>query len=173
VRRAERAGSPPPPERGLVWAQLLIAVQLSAVYFWGAVDKCTAGWLRGDKFEAQLLQFIFDSDPPELAGWRALLVLASVGTVALEFALAVGLWFARARRWLIPAGVGLHVFIYVTLPVEVFSALSVLLYLAYLDPDEVHRTIDRLSGVGPGDQARPGPPGIRSAAAPRGSCCGR
>jgi hypothetical protein len=147
VGRAERAGSAPPPERGPVWAQLLIAVQLSAVYFWGAVDKCTAGWLRGDKFEAQLMQFIFGSDPPEFAGWRAVLVVASVGTVALELALSVGLWFRRARRWLVPAGVGLHVFIYVTLPVHIFSALSVLLYLAYLDPDEVHRTLDRLSGA--------------------------
>ncbi|HTE50220.1 MAG TPA: HTTM domain-containing protein [Kofleriaceae bacterium] len=148
VVAAERAGQPPPPERGLVWAQWLIAVQLTAVYFWGAVDKLNPGWLRGDKFEAQLLSYLFDSDPPAMPGWRAMLVVVSVGTVAVELALAVGLWFRRARRWLIPAGIALHVFIYLTLPVTVFSALSVLLYLAYFDPDEIHRAIDRISGEG-------------------------
>jgi len=146
VARAERAGQPPPPESGLVWAQLLIAVQLSAVYFWGAVDKLDPGWLGGSKFEAQLLDAILDSDPPDFPGWHALVVAISLGTVALEMALAVGLWFRRVRRFLIPAGIALHILIYVTLPVTVFSGLSVLLYLAYLDPDEVHRSIDRISG---------------------------
>jgi hypothetical protein len=146
VKRAARAGAPPPAERGLVWGQTLIAVQLSAVYFWGAVDKLNPGWLRGEKFEAQLLDYVFDSDPPAIAGWPALLVALSVGTVALEFALAIGLWFRRARPWLIPAGVALHVLIYVTLPVRIFSVLSILLYVAYFDPDEVHRAIDRMSG---------------------------
>lgn len=149
VTAAERAGATSPPERGLVWAQTLIAVQLSAVYFWGAVDKLNPGWLRGEKFEAQLLQFLFGSDPPDFPGWRALLIAMSLGTVALELALAVGLWFRRARRWLIPAGVALHVFIYLTLPVNVFSALSLVLYLAYFDPDDVHAAIDRLSGRDP------------------------
>jgi hypothetical protein len=146
LARAERAGEPPPPERGLVWAQYLIAIQLTAVYFWGAVDKLNPGWLRGDKFEAHLLDYVFDSDPPAVPGWRTMVILASLGTVALELALSIGLWFRRSRRWLIPAGVALHILIYVTLPVRIFSVLSVLLYLAFIDPDEVHRTIDRLSG---------------------------
>lgn len=145
LARAERAGAPPPPERGLVWAQYLIACQLTAVYFWGAVDKLVPGWLRGDKFEAQILFYIFGSDPPDIPGWRAVVVALSLGTVALELALAVGLWFRRARRWLIPAGIGFHIFIYLTLPVTVFSALSCLLYLAYFDPDEVHGAIDRMT----------------------------
>jgi hypothetical protein len=75
------------------------------------------------------------------------MIAASIGTVALELTLAVGLWVRRARRWLVPTGIGFHVFVYVTLPVTVFSALSCVLYLAYFDPDEVHRAIDRLSGA--------------------------
>jgi hypothetical protein len=145
--RAEARGLPRPAERGRLGAQTLIAVQLSAVYFWGAFDKLTPGWLRGDKLESQLLFYVFDSDPPDVPGWRALMLLLAVATMLLELALAVGLWIPRARRWLIPAGIALHVSIYVALPVTVFSALSLLLYLAYLDPDEVHRAIDRLSGV--------------------------
>ena len=145
VLRCEAIGIPLPPERGRLGARALIAVQLSAVYFWGAIDKCTVGWLSGDKLESQLMFHVFDSDPPDLPGWRALMLLASVATVLLEFALAIGLWNARARRWLIPAGIAFHVMIYITLPVTVFSALSCLLYLAYVDPDALHRAIDRLS----------------------------
>ena len=103
--------------------------------------------MSGAKLESQLLFFVFDSDPPAVPGWRALLALSAIGTVALEYALAIGLWFRGARRWLIPAGVVFHVAIYIALPVSVFSALSCLLYLAYLDPDEVHTAIDRMSGV--------------------------
>jgi hypothetical protein len=75
--RCETNGTPLPRERGLLGAQLLIGVQLSAVYFWGAIDKCTLGWLSGDKLESQLMFHVFDSDPPDIVGWRALMMLAS------------------------------------------------------------------------------------------------
>lgn len=135
------------PERGPLWAVKLVAIQLSAVYFWGAIQKCTGAWMSGDRFEAQLLLFIFDSDPPAIPGWHLMVQLFAIGTVVLELALAVGLWWPRAQRWLIPAGIGFHLIIYVTLPVTVFSVLSCLLYLAYLDADSVHRAIDRLQSM--------------------------
>jgi hypothetical protein len=145
LERCEQTGEAPPRERGRVGALYLMAAQLSAVYFWGAFNKTTIGWLSGDKFESQLLAFIFDSDPPAIPGWHAMIMAASIGTVALEYALAIGLWFGPARRWLIPTGIVFHIVIYMTLPVTVFSALSCLLYLAYFDPDDVHAAIDRLS----------------------------
>ena len=145
LARASARGEAAPGERGRLGAQTLIAVQLTAVYFWGAYDKCTLGWLSGAKLESQLLFHVFDSDPPDLPGWSALIAAAAIATFLLELALAIGLWIPRARRWLIPAGFALHLLIYIALPVTVFSALSCLLYLAYLDPDDVHRTIDRLS----------------------------
>jgi hypothetical protein len=154
LARAERTGLPPPLERGLVWAQHLIAVQLTAVYFWGAIDKCNAGWLSGGKLESQLLFYVFDSDPPALPGWGALVRVLSIATVALELGLAIGLWFPRARRWLIPAGVVFHVLIYVSLPVTIFSALSCVLYLSYLDPDRVHAAVDRMTGQSTDSRAR-------------------
>ncbi|HEY2733403.1 MAG TPA: HTTM domain-containing protein, partial [Polyangiales bacterium] len=143
--RAEARGETWPEERGRVAALTLIAIQLTAVYFWGAFNKSTLGWLRGDKFESQLLAFIFDSDPPNIPGWHAWMVASSIATTLFEYTLAFGLWFRAMRRWLIPAGIVFHIAIYVTLPVTIFSALSCLLYLAYLDPDEVHGAIDRLS----------------------------
>jgi hypothetical protein len=147
VRSSERRGTAPPPERGRVGALYLAALQLSAVYFWGAVDKTSIGWLEGAKLESQLLFYVFDSDPPAFAGWNALMLVSAIGTVAFEYALAIGLWIAAARRWLIPLGIVFHIVIYVTFPVTVFSALSCLLYLTYFDPDDVHAVIDRLSGA--------------------------
>lgn len=145
LARIRSEAEAPISERGLVGAQYLIGIQLSAVYFWGALDKCQAGWLSGDKLHSQLLSHLFDSDPPDVPGWSAMMAAAAIGTVVLEFALAIGLWIPRVRRLLIPAGIAFHVLIYISLPVTIFSALSCLLYLAYLDPDEVHRAIDRLS----------------------------
>lgn len=143
-RQLQRA-VPPLPERGPSWALRLMAVQLSAVYFWGAFDKTHAGWLSGAKLESQLLELVFDSDPPGFAGWHALLAAAAIFTTLLEYALALGLWFRRGRRWLVPLGIAFHLLIYATMPVSIFSALACLLYLAYLDPDEVHAAIERLS----------------------------
>ncbi len=64
------------------------------------------------------------------------------GTVVGEFALAFGLWIPRLRWWLIAFGVVLHASIYLALPVATFSATILFLYLAYFDPDAVHRFID-------------------------------
>ena len=146
VTAAAATGAAPPAERGPTWAVTLIAVQVSAVYLWGAFDKTTVSWLSGDKIESQLLFYTFDSDPPDLPGWRLVVLALAIGTVVTEYALGIGLWFARARRWLIPIGIGFHIFVYMSVPVSVFSALTTTLYLAYLDPDAVHRAIDRLGG---------------------------
>jgi hypothetical protein len=146
LQRAAATGAPPPPERGPTWAITLIAVQVSAVYLWGAFDKSTISWLSGDKIESQLLFYTFDSDPPDVPGWRLVVLALAIGTVVTEYAMAIGLWFARARRWLVPIGIAFHVFVYTSVPVSVFSALTTVLYLAYVDPDAAHRAIDRLSG---------------------------
>jgi hypothetical protein len=143
--RSQAAGVSPPAERGRVCALYLIALQLSAVYFWGAYNKTTLGWLSGDKLESQLAAFVFDSDPPSVPGWHALVLAGSIGTVVLEYLLAVGLWFPPLRRWLIPIGIAFHILIYLTLPVTIFSALSCLLYVTYIDADEVHAAIERIS----------------------------
>ena len=45
-------------------------------------------------------------------------------------------------------GIALHVVFHLLLTVSVFSANMVLMYLALLDPDAVHRFIDRIHGYG-------------------------
>lgn len=140
---AARRG-PPPPERGPLWPQRLIALQVSAVYFWSAVDKLAPDYLSGARLERTLMDFYVGSDFFPSPALHALLIAASVLVLVLELALAVGLWSRRARRWLIPLGIALHAAFFLALPLCVFSALMVLLYLAFLDPAAVHRAIDRL-----------------------------
>jgi uncharacterized membrane protein YidH (DUF202 family) len=147
VRRAERRGEPPPPERGNLWGLRLIACQLSLVYLWSAYDKSNWGFLSGDRMELILMWYYFGSDYPRLPGFHALAALAAIATVALEYALGAGMLFARTRRWLVLPGLALHGVFYLALPVSTYSATVWCLYLAYFEADAVHRAIDRLGGA--------------------------
>jgi hypothetical protein len=150
LRRAERTGVPPPPESGNVWGLRLLALQLSAVYLWSAYDKLGSDFLSGARLERILLWYYAGFDLAGLPGFHAATLAASVVTVVLELALGVGLLCARARRYLVVPGLLFHALLYVLLPVNVFSATMAIGYLGYLDPDAVHRVLDRLQGHGAG-----------------------
>jgi hypothetical protein len=153
LRRAERAGAPPPPERGNISGLRLLALQLSAVYLWSAYDKLGRDFLSGDRLERVLRWYYAGFDLDALPGFVAAVTAASVATPALEVALGVGLLVPRARRYLLVPGLLFHALLYVTLPVNTFSATMALGYLAYLDPDAVHRVLDRLQGAGAAPRA--------------------
>ncbi len=155
VRAAERAGRPPPPERGPQWAVHLIALQMSAVYLWGAIDKTRVAWLSGERLEAILMYHYTGSDWPSWPGFPALCLAGAVSTVALEYALAVGLWFPRWHRVLIPTVIVFHGLLYFTLPVATFSATMYVMMLAFVPAATVHRVVDRLLGQGEAVDAAP------------------
>ena len=101
------------------------------------------------RVEQVFLWFYVGSDHPDIPGFRPLLVVVSVAVVVLEYALAFGMPFRSARRYLVWLGLAFHAVIYITLPVFTFSATMVLLYLAYFDADAVDRVIGRLQGSQP------------------------
>lgn len=145
VRRAEVAGGDPPLEHGGLWAVNLLAVQASAVYFWSAYDKSHWGFLTGERLQAILMAFTTGSDPVPFPGFAALCAVASVITVALEYLLAVGLFVRPWQRWLFPIGLVFHGILYVSIPVGTFSLTMAVLYLAYADPQAVHRAVETLT----------------------------
>jgi len=152
IRRAHRTGAcpaPVPPERGNLWGHRLIALQLSAIYFWGAYDKSFVGFLDGDRLEHYLMFYYLDSDYPQWTGFRALMTTLGTTTVVLEYVLAVGLFIPRLRTPVLIAGVLMHLVFYVLLSVVTFSLNMILLYLAVIDADRTHRFIDELHGVSP------------------------
>lgn len=146
VTRAAREGKPPPPERGPLWAQRLLAIQVSLLYFFTAGDKLRPSFLGGERLEQIYAAIYGGPDVSNWFGYRPLVVGSALATVAIEYALAFGLWVPRWHRVLIPLGVAFHVVLYYTLPISTFSATMCLLYLAFLDPDRVHAAIDALLG---------------------------
>lgn len=147
VRAAERAGAPLPAERGPLWATWLICLQVSAVYFWGAVDKTYGAWLDGQRMEHIAMYFYTGSQRPTQPLFAPLMTAIAIGTVALEYYLAVGLWIRRWQRFTIPLAIAFHLLIYITVPVATFSLTMCLLFLLFLPPDDVHAAVDRVLGV--------------------------
>lgn len=143
--RAAPAGRPP-AEHGRLWGQRLILLQLSALYFWTAVDKTDWAFLSGQRLE-QTFTWVYSGRFLELLlGWPALLAALSVVVVVVEYWLAAALLIERWRRWAVPVGLSLHATFYLLLPVDTYSATAMVLYLALLDPAAVHRFLDRMQG---------------------------
>lgn len=150
VRRARRLGLPIPPERGNLLGLRLIALQLSTIYFWGAVDKTHWGYFSGERIEQMLMLFYSGSDYPALPAFHAVCAALGTGTVVFEYWMAFGLFSAKLRPFLVPLGVLFHAALFAAVPVRTFSATVFLLYLAYFDADDIHAALDDV-------QARPAP----------------
>ena len=134
------------PERGPLWATWALRMLVTAVYLGAVISKTNAGWLSGDRFEMFLTHYY--TGATYLDAWwieRGLQAL-TIYVWLLEACLAVGLWSARVRPYLMPQGILMHWAFYILLPVETFSLTTVTLYLAFLPADDIHRFIDRMLG---------------------------
>ena len=87
-------------------------------------------------------------------GFGALMTTLAVATVIIELALAVGMFFPRWHRWLIPLAVVFHGTLYFAVPVVTFTATMILLLLAFVPAERVHQAIDRLL-AGPAPRTMP------------------
>jgi len=134
------------------------------------LHKVTPAFLSGARMQHFLMYFYTGSDYPDLPGLVPLMGALAVGTVALEVARAAAVWWPALQRTVFPVGVVFHLVIYYVFPIATFSLTMILLYLAALDPDAVHRLIDEMSGARtPGrDKATP-PPADSAATADKGA----
>ena len=155
-----------PSETADLWARPLLKLQLSAVYFFAALQKTNLAFLDGHRLDQLTVYFYFSSsthpycDPlgalPSASDaacdvWSFALIAASVGVVALEYSLAIAVWWPPrgvVSRALLHLGVAMHAAMYVALPVSVLSCTMCTLYLIWVDPDEAHEWLDRLHGSG-------------------------
>lgn len=136
-----------PPERGALWGQRLIALQLAAMYFWTAVDKTDWAFLSGERLQ-QIFVWTYSGRALEfLLAWPALIAAMAIAVVVVEYWLAFAILSRRQRRYALPAGLAMHATFYLMLPVDTYSVTVMALYLALVDPDAVHRFIDRIQGV--------------------------
>lgn len=141
----DRWRRPDLPESGPLWGVKLIALQASAVWFWGAIDKLHGGWLSGERMQAIWMYFYTGSDFPRGGGFVLASQAVAISTVIIELALAIGMWFPRWHRLLIPLTLAFHAVIYFTVPVATFTATMFLLLIAYLPAERVHAGIERLT----------------------------
>ncbi len=144
LRRALKSGLPPPPEIGNLWGLRLIAIQLSMVYFWTAYDKLNWGFLSGARMELLVYNYYAGFDYATLPGFSALCFIVAITTVILEFLLAFGLYIPKFRKYLMLAGIVLHVLFYVLLPIRTFTLTMILLYLAFIPAASVHHFINNM-----------------------------
>jgi hypothetical protein len=133
-----------PPECGDLWPQRLIALQLAALYFWAAVDKTNWSFLSGQRIEEAFIWSFTGRALEPLISLGAILAVLSIIVVVVEYFLAFAIFVRRWQAFVLPLGLALHAAFYVLLPVNTYSATVMVLYLALLDPDAVHRFLDRM-----------------------------
>lgn len=144
VLAAERRGEAAPAERGPLWAQNLIVLQMGALYFWTAIDKTEPHFLNGDRLE-RIMEWAYAGHPAyQLLTERWFLAGGSILVVLVEYFLAYAVIARQWTRLTLLVGIGLHAAFYFLLKVDTYSATMIVLYLLYLDPEAVHRAIDRL-----------------------------
>lgn len=144
-REARRRGTLAEPII-IPWAQRLIQLHLSLIYFDTAMLKCAgATWLGGTAMhfvlhnpEVGRFDFSFLTQYPVLIN-----ILTHAALVA-EFALAFLLWFRATRPWMIALGLGLHGVILFIVNVPLFGELMTACYITYLSPDELERGLRAL-----------------------------
>jgi len=133
-----------PPEHGDLWPQRLIALQLAALYFWAAVDKTNWSFLSGQRLEEAFIWSFTGRALEPLISLGAILAVLSILVVVVEYFLAFAIFVRHWQAFVLPLGLALHAAFYVLLPVNTYSATVMVLYLALLDPDAVHRFLDRM-----------------------------
>lgn len=123
------------------WAQRLIQIQICILYTVTSVLKVSGTtWLDGTALHYVLCnREVGRFDLSALAEYSVLVNLLTYGGLAVEFALAFGLWFKATRWWVIPAGLGLHFGILFLVNIPFFGELSTCAYLVFLSSQEWER----------------------------------
>ena len=111
------------------------------VYFFAAIDK---SYLDFNERLEQIFQSAYFGSYLPWEGLRFIILLISLLTVLLLYLLAFGLFIKSWHSWLMPIGIVFHIFIYLLIPVRTFSLTMILLYIAFLDPDDVHYFLKRI-----------------------------
>lgn len=121
------------------WAQRMIQVQLSVVYFMTAFEKTRGkSWTDGTALYHVLSNREVRRWTFGLTEHLTAISALTFGTLILEFALAFLLWFRATRCWVALAGVMLHVGIMLTVNIPLFGELMTATYLVFFTAGELN-----------------------------------
>lgn len=144
---AVRKGKAPalPPDVSL-WPQRLMMFQVALVYFttlwhkWGGTY-----WKDGTAIWYPLHLNEFDKFPlPDFMNDLWFINLATYGTVATQLSLATLAYWKPVRRYVLLAGVGMHLFIEYAMNVPLFSFLMISAYVSFYEGREIQAWWDRV-----------------------------
>lgn len=149
VRKAQRQGREPEPERMPWWQLELFLLTICSLYLWTAYDKTDIEWFRGERMERYYLEWYGGSDSMAYSRWvHPIAVFMACATTLLEFTLAFGLLIRRYRHYVLWGGVMLHLGILYSLSVPYFSILMLSILIAAMRPDKVHEFLTLLADDG-------------------------
>jgi hypothetical protein len=138
--RARREGQPA-PERGDLLGTRLLQLHLTVLLLVRALDRSSWHYLSGEAFRQAAHALHLETAPP---GWA--LQGVALLTFAAGWMLPVALWLPATRLAAVAAVCGGWLIVYPVLPVGVESLVVCVLAGSFLDPEQVHRAIDRLLG---------------------------
>lgn len=133
ARRRTRPERPRAP-----WGLRLVQLQVSALYLFSVWAKVRGqAWNDGTAVGVALQLEDLQRFALPLSLSTSLLVSAvlTYSSLAVEAALAFGLWLPRLRYWVMAAGVGLHLGIETSLLIGWFSLAVISSYLAFVPPE--------------------------------------
>lgn len=137
ARRAARKRGTDAEPLIVPWAQRLIQIQVSVLYFITALSKAGGvSWREGTALYYVLNDSEFRRFTFGLTEWPILIHLLTSGALFIEFALAFWLWFRPTRPFAIFSGILLHVGIMFTVNIPIFGELLIASYLTFLTPQE-------------------------------------
>jgi hypothetical protein len=124
------------------WAQRMIQLQLALLYFVSFLLKIRgAPWLQGTA-----LFYVYHLDELRrfpLPSWffhPVVLKLASWSALVLEFSLAVLIWVAEFRYFLLALGLLFHLWLEYSLNIPLFQWDVLSAYILFVDPADIQRT---------------------------------
>jgi Vitamin K-dependent gamma-carboxylase len=120
------------------WPIRLLQVQLSIIYIAAAQVKLSGEpWLHGTAVSYVLrLEDMQRVIAPEWFATNALAMnMLTWGTIAVELAVGILVWFPRFRPWVLAAGVLMHLLIDAYVQVGIFSYAMFVMYFAWLSPE--------------------------------------
>jgi len=126
-----------------VWPRRIGQVALSAMYLGAGLSKLTPAFLSGDILGQALVRY--GNRYASWLGWDEpwLFAAGACAATALELALAVGLWFPRSHRVLIPIGLSFHLGIEALMPVRFFLFVCAAGYVLFLDAGVLSKLLER------------------------------
>jgi hypothetical protein len=132
-----------PELRGGVWAQRLIALQVSYIYLSSCFAKLRyAEWRDGTAVRSVLSSPVF-SEWPMRVDFMPLVQFLTWSTLAFEFLFPILVFYPRFRPYLLVAGLLFHAGIEITMTIPMFSAVMVATYACFLSDQEADALVMR------------------------------